>query len=119
MAFQDAIHRVTQFKGESLSETIASIEAKLPGKNAGGVRLVNGSSGIEHDLLLNVAAVKRASVQIDVVIHAVGILYTLPYLLQDGEVVTSVHLGAGNAAGDFHLVTNQRLAQFKFAKVAG
>ena len=75
---------------------------------------VNAAVHVDKSLIASAAQVKRASAQIDVVIHTAGILYSLPYLLGEEEIVESISLGAGNAGSDFDLVTNQRIAEFKF-----
>jgi hypothetical protein len=48
------------------------------------------------------------------VIHALGILLCLPHILQNGESIEYVSLGAGNTGRAFDLETNQRIAEFKF-----
>jgi hypothetical protein len=52
--------------------------------------------------------------QINVVIHALGILLCLPYILRPGERIEYVSLGAGNTGRAFDLETNLRIAEFKF-----
>ncbi len=57
---------------------------------------------------------KALSAQIDVVLHAVGIIAALPHLLEQGEKVLSLSLGAGNTNRDFDLETDRQVAEFKF-----
>jgi hypothetical protein len=52
--------------------------------------------------------------QINVIIHAAGILCSLPRILEPGEIVESVSLGAGNTGRRFDLETNRRVAEYKF-----
>lgn len=119
MAISDAISRVQHFKSDSLTETIAAVESQMRGTGAVGVVNINHSFGVSPELLIAAAAVKQASAQIDVVIHAGGILYALPYILRENEVVEGLSLGAGSAGGDFDLVTNERIAEFKFIRWQG
>jgi hypothetical protein len=63
--------------------------------------------------------VKRAAAQINVIIHAFGILVSLPHLLNEDEVVESLSLGAGNTGREFDLTTDQRVAEFKFIEWQG
>ncbi|MBS1868055.1 MAG: hypothetical protein JSS99_00145 [Actinobacteria bacterium] len=63
--------------------------------------------------------IKRLSAQIDVVIHALGILTSLPYLLEPGEVIESLSLGAGNTGRHHDLVTDRQIAEFKFIQWRG
>jgi len=58
--------------------------------------------------------VKALAGQINVVVHALGILLALPAILQDGEVVEDLSLGAGNTGRSFDLETDRRIAEFKF-----
>ena len=48
-----------------------------------------------------------------------GILLCLPRLLESGEVVEYVSLGAGNTGRAFDLETNKRIAEFKFIRWQG
>lgn len=114
MAIGDAISQVNQFKGNSLTDTIAAMEKRLTFVSAGRVNAANQSFGINCELLTAAAAIKRASAQIDVAIHAIGILYALPHILGQDETVEGLSLGAGRAGGDFDLVTDRRIAEFKF-----
>lgn len=54
--------------------------------------------------------------QIDVLVHAVGILVGLPYVLEDDEEIESLSLGAGSSGRDHDLVTNTRVGEFKFVE---
>jgi hypothetical protein len=59
---------------------------------------------------------------VNVAIHALGILLALPEILEVlevGEVVEELSLGAGNTGRAFDLVTNVRVAEFKFIKWRG
>lgn len=62
---------------------------------------------------------KRLAGQVNVTIHALGILLCLPHILEPGERVESVSLGAGNTGRDFDLETNLRVAEFKFIRWRG
>jgi hypothetical protein len=57
---------------------------------------------------------KRVAGQINVVIHTIGILLCLPHVLEPGERVLSLSLGAGNTGRAFDLETDQRIGEFKF-----
>jgi hypothetical protein len=114
MPIEDALSLVSRFKGGDLAETISCIESSLKGADFVRLQDVSQARGIGLDLLHAVAAVKRASAQIDVVIHAVGILLALPHILGENEEIVSTSLGAGSAHSDFDLVTSDRIAEFKF-----
>ncbi len=114
MVIQDSITVVNQFKGSSLAERIARIEDALRGTSATLIGMTTNEYGVNQQLIDATVAVKRASAQIDVVMHAAGILYALPRLLDPDEVIESLSLGAGNAGSEFDVVTNRRIAEFKF-----
>jgi hypothetical protein len=116
MAIGDAISAVQQFKGDSLTQTIAAVESHMHGAGALAAAKINDSFGVSPQLLSAAAAVKQASAQINVVVHAIGILRALPHILREEEVVESLSLGAGSAGSDFDLVTNERIAEFKFIR---
>src|SRR5690606_16202856 len=61
-------------------------------------------------------AVKLASAQINEIVHAVGIIKTLPIILDDDEIITNLSLASGAEGSGFDLETNKRVAEFKFAK---
>jgi hypothetical protein len=72
------------------------------------------SSGAEAEVLGAAGLIKQLAGQINVVIHALGILLCLPRILQADEVIEYVSLGAGNTGRAFDLETNRRIAEFKF-----
>ena len=58
--------------------------------------------------------IKQLTGQINVMIHALGILLCLPHILGADEIIDYVSLGAGNTGRGFDLETNRRIAEFKF-----
>ncbi len=74
---------------------------------------------IEPDMLKAALVVKKSISQIDVVIHAIGIINSLPYLLEEDEKVEYLSLGAGNTGRNFDVETNKRIAEFKFINWSG
>jgi len=75
---------------------------------------------IGSDLIHAARTLKRAAAQIDVVLHALGILTLLPAILEHNETVQSLSLGAGSSEGNrFDLETNRRVAEFTFTDWQG
>ncbi|WP_246571886.1 hypothetical protein [Bradyrhizobium liaoningense] len=72
------------------------------------------SSGDEKQALAAAASLKRVAVQVNTAIYALGIMLCVPHILEDGEIVEYVSLGAGNTGRPFDLETNLRVAEFKF-----
>jgi hypothetical protein len=116
MTIEDEIGLIEHFKDGALEKTIWAIERHLTETRADHAQVeeINQSHGVDSALIQAAAAVKRASAQIDVVIHAAGILFALPHILRPGEKVECLSLGAGNAGSRFDLETGQRIAEFKF-----
>ena len=75
--------------------------------------------GISGELLLAAGLMKRVTGQVNVLIHAMGILACLPRLLEAVETVEYVSLGAGNTGRSFDLETSHRVAEFKFIRWRG
>jgi hypothetical protein len=74
---------------------------------------------VTPDLLQAALSIKRMSGQIHVIVHAVGILASLPYVLAPGERIESLSLGAGNTGRLHDLKTDQQIAEFKFIEWRG
>lgn len=70
--------------------------------------------GVNEEMLAGAIAVKRIAGEVNVAIHALGILLALPYVLEPGERIESVSLGAGNTGRPFDLETDRQVAEFKF-----
>lgn len=114
MELSQAAALLQAFSGPQLTRTLADVEASLQGVSAEACGSAVASFGAEENVLAAAALMKRAAGQINVIIHALGILVCLPRLLEPGEIVESVSLGAGNTGRAFDLETTQRVAEFKF-----
>ncbi len=75
--------------------------------------------GAKADVLSAAGVVKRLVGQINVTVHALGILLCLPHILEPGERIEYVSLGAGNTGRPFDLQTSLRIAEFKFIRWQG
>lgn len=111
---QQAVNNLQAFSGTSLTETIALLEQQLKEANSSNLSDLLSSSFITNNLLASAYLLKSIAGQINVVIHALGILLTLPHILKPDEKIESLSLGAGNTGRDFDLETNRRIAEFKF-----
>lgn len=114
MSIRDAVTQINLFRGHSLRKTISAMESQLEGAEGHQISEIRSSLDISQDLISSAAAVKRASAQIDVIIHSIGIIYCLPLILDSGELIENLSLGAGSAGSDFDVETNKRIAEFKF-----
>ena len=107
----DCVDRIAKFSGTSLASKIAELEFNFVELDRSGIAERLRATGITGELLEATRIVKRAAAQIDVVLHALGILICLPSILEDGEVVRSLSLGAGSSETKrFDLETDRRVA---------
>lgn len=114
MSIDLALQAIAGFQGASLTESLALIEGSVVGLGTEEVKAFCGARSIDTTFMSSAASIKKVAGQINVIIHAAGILCSLPYILKPGEVVRSVSLGAGNTGKAFDLTTNLRVAEFKF-----
>lgn len=111
---ESAYRALEQFKGGSLKRRISVLERTFRGTTKTSARPALEAEGIALPLLDSALTIKRASAQIDEVVHALGILLCLPDVLNEGECVENLSLAAGNTGRTFDLQTNSRIAEFKF-----
>lgn len=117
--FDEAISALQTFCGPDLTQTIYRIETSLRNATGDTCARAFSASRASSQVLGAAGLIKNIAAQINVVIHAVGILICLPRILQPGEVIEYVSLGAGNTGRAFDLETNQRIAEFKFIRWQG
>jgi hypothetical protein len=108
-----------KFSGPDLTATLARVEADIRGASLSECKAILAKSGAERETLAAAATLKRVAGQVNVAIHALGILLCLPHILESGEEIKYVSLGAGNTGRDFDLETNLRVAEFKFIRWRG
>jgi hypothetical protein len=103
-----------KFTRTDLTGTLAGIETAVRGLTVATCMKALSDAGVSSEVLSAAASLKRLAGQVNVAIHATGILLCLPHILEPGEVVEYVSLGAGNTGRSFDLETNRRIAEFKF-----
>jgi hypothetical protein len=99
---------------DALTAKIASLEGDLATLSREQILGHPHMVGLAEHTLPAALAIKALAGQINVVIHAVGILVALPYILEAGEAVEVLSLGAGNTRRPFDLETDRQVAEFKF-----
>lgn len=102
-----------------LTQRIAEIEAQLVAKDTGTITDFLHQAGIGQQVLEGALRIKEIARQINVVVHALGILTALPYILDQDEQIKYLSLGAGNTGKYFDLETDKRVAEFKFTNWRG
>lgn len=114
MSINQAIEAIESFQGASLTESLSGIESEIVGLGFNEVLGFCSSRNIDHAFLASALSIKKVAGQINVIIHAAGILHSLQSILEPGELIESVSLGAGNTGRKFDLETNFRVAEYKF-----
>lgn len=111
----EAFATVEKFASSTeLSARTAKIESNLAGQSRDSALSYLEKEGIGEEGLLAALAIKAMSGQINVIVHTLGILVALPYVLHEGEVIESLSLGAGNTGRKHDLETDRQVAEFKF-----
>ncbi len=108
------LRQLQQFEQGSLTRRIAELETRLRGIDRAACAVVLGPEQIGRPLWDAAMELKRATGQIHVLIHTIGVLLALPHVMEDGEFIERLSLGAGNTGRTFDLETNRRVAEFSF-----
>ncbi len=114
MKLEKAARRVKKFEAGSLTERLSTLESSFQGIGVKQAKELCVTHNLNSKLLSASYDLKKLASQINVVIHAVGILASLPSILNKGEKIQYLSLGAGNTGKKFDLETNNRIAEFKF-----
>ena len=114
VTLSDAAKEIQQFEHGNLGQQIARIEENLQGADKKQCEKYFQTILITPSLFNSAIEIKRLAGQINVIVHAVGIMLSLPHILKDDEVIQGLSLGAGNTGKPFDIETNYRIAEFKF-----
>ena len=115
-----SIEQIARFSGKNLASRIAEIEFRFAALSRKQIIEHLAADSIDHSLVEAARSIKRTAAQIDVILHALGILVMLPSILEENELVESMSLGAGSSETKrFDLETNQRIAEFTFIEWTG
>jgi hypothetical protein len=105
---EKALKIVLDFKSDSLINKLNQLKSETIGKTK---KELTDNIPLYNAALL----VKKASSQINEIVHAVGILNSLPRILEENEIITDLSLASGASGEGIDLVTDKRVAEFKFA----
>ena len=108
MNTEKALKIVLDFKSDSLINKLNQLKSETIGKTK---KELTDNIPLYNAALL----VKKASSQINEIVHAVGILNSLPRILEENEIITDLSLASGASGEGIDLVTDKRVAEFKFA----
>ncbi|MCH7547842.1 MAG: hypothetical protein IID30_15700, partial [Planctomycetes bacterium] len=119
MDLLDAARRIHDFEAGDLTARLSQLEIRFEGLGPVETVQLCDVEGLDSSLLEAGFEVKKLAGQINVLIHAAGILTALPAILGQGEIIQYLSLGAGNTGKDFDIETNHRVAEFKFINWRG
>lgn len=102
-----ALKNIQEFKGNNLKQKLNQLKSSI----------VSGKPIPDlTDIYKSALEIKKLSAQIDEIVHAAGIIQCLPKILKNGETVSDLSLASGADGEGIDLVTNKRIAEFKFAR---
>lgn len=105
--------------GSLLTGHISRIEQSLVGANKESAQDFLHSQSINEPILDAALLLKSFAGQINVVVHTLGVILSLPHILEPDETISYVSLGAGTGGKEFDLETDRRVAEFKFINWQG
>ncbi len=119
MKIEESARRVQNFESDSLTDRLSNLELIFQGLGANQAKGLCDANKLDSMLLSASFELKKIAGQINVVIHAAGILASLPFILKEEEKIEYLSLGAGNTGKQFDLKTTHRIAEFKFINWKG
>jgi hypothetical protein len=105
---------IKYYSNDNLADTILDLQRQLINKNSNNIISIANRDSTNKDIFSAALEVKEVMGQINVIVHTLGIINILPIILDKDEIIESVSLGADNAHSEFDLITNKRIAEFKF-----
>ena len=93
---------IQQFEAGSLRDRLSNLEKVFETTDKQTSQTLVSTQNITASLLESAFVLKEVAGQINVIVHAVGILIALPHILKEGERVESLSLGAGNTGKAFY-----------------
>lgn len=103
------IKEIIKFKDGDLKNTLNSIQLQIVTGDKSHKDFVN------YDLYNTAQEIKKQSSRIDEIIHSMGIINSLSKILKKNEKIERISIGSGNSNSKFDLITNKRIAEFKFS----
>jgi len=102
-----------------LTARVGHLEGVLSGRERSAALETLVRERVTEAMLAGAVEVKRVAGEVNVAIHALGILLALPHVLEPGERIESLSVGAGNIGRSFDLETDRQVAEFKFTAWRG
>lgn len=103
-----------------ITSLIRETEKQIINQNGSDIsNFLSNNQNLNAEVLSASLDLKNITGQLNVIIHALGILVSLPHILKPDEKIINTSLGAGNTGKKFDLETNERIAEFKFIQWRG
>ena len=116
---KQSVDALLKFQQNGLKHKISLIENQSIGLSRDQLIKLNTNNTVDINLIQSALDIKQIVGQINEIIHAVGIMLLLPYILDDDEKVEALSLGSGNTGKLFDLETSRQIAEFKFINWKG
>ena len=114
MEIEKAIELIAEFTDGNLTSRLSGIEEALKdGNDERAVRFCK-EQHLNSDMLQAAFKIKSVAGRINDIVHALGILVSLPKIINRDENIISMSLGAGNTGRLWDLETTHQIAEFKF-----
>lgn len=107
MADKNSIKIIRDFKGSNLKLKLNELKSSI---------VKEQSYPDLSEIYKSALEIKKLSAQIDEIVHATGIIQCLPKILKKGEKVIDLSLASGADGEGIDLITDKRIAEFKFAR---
>lgn len=107
MADKNSIKVIRDFKGNNLKLKLNELKSAI---------VKEQSYPDLTEIYKSALEIKKLSAQIDEIVHATGIIQCLPRILKKGEKVIDLSLASGADGEGIDLITDKRIAEFKFAR---
>ena len=87
---QTALTDLKQFAQSDLTRRISGLESRLSNRDSLSLKSQLENEQVTESLLNSALNIKQVASQIDVIVHAVGIMVSLPYILEKGYTQSTI-----------------------------
>ena len=102
-----------------MTARLSAIEKQLIDCPLASALSLTQEKNLNVDLLSAALHIKNVAGRINDIVHAIGILVSLPKTMSADEKIISMSLGAGNTGRSWDLETTHQIAEFKFIRWQG